>query len=662
MNPRTALEPITRRDFRHLLVILIMALVHGLLYVFLVPVWQHYDEPNHFEYVWLAANQAGLPIEGDYDQAMSFAVVTSMLDNGFFDDLAEKPVLESPDQPVEIPGYSQLGEPPLYYLLASMPLRWLSSASIESQLTAGRLVSLLLYLITVVAAWGVMLELTSARHPLRWMMPMTLAMLPAFTDLMTAVNSDVGAVALVSMFFWGSARLIRRGMSILDLCWVIAAAALCYFTKNIALFVLLLVPFVLLFSLLRGRLRPIAWALIVIGALVLPVATLVWGDAAYWPRTTSQRELTRLKTNKAVLGDYALALEMGVPTVPYKPPLVFQSLPVDLVTSLHGKDLTFGFWIWADQPLDESGPRLRIHSQYYSDSLSISTEPQFYAYQIRVPKNTERIWVYLDPLKKAPSGIQVYYDGFVLVEGMRPLDIAPIFSGVDGSSGEWGGQPFENILRNPSLEDGTLRVRSVIDDLGVRVLPNYARPSFVLEYIRDWEGMKYFHLASLDRMLRSFWAQFGWGNVSIKWSGVYPMLSVAGIIALVGMLGGMIRKRREIPWEIVFIFVLAVAIAWITTFTRSFLFAVLHRFYVPVARHTYPAIIPVTLFLTFGWLEVFRWVAWIWRWIRVKLGFISVETGGTIVWGTQVPLMLSYGYVWILLDIVALVSIWDFYQ
>ena len=55
-----------------------VGLLHGLLYVFLVPPWQHNDEPNHFEYVWLAAHRDGLPVPGDYDVAMSRAVVKSM--------------------------------------------------------------------------------------------------------------------------------------------------------------------------------------------------------------------------------------------------------------------------------------------------------------------------------------------------------------------------------------------------------------------------------------------------------------------------------------------------------------------------------------------------------------------------------------------------------
>ena len=53
-----------------LIAILLLALVNGLFYVFIVPPWQHYDETNHFEYIWLLADRGGFPNPGDYDTGM----------------------------------------------------------------------------------------------------------------------------------------------------------------------------------------------------------------------------------------------------------------------------------------------------------------------------------------------------------------------------------------------------------------------------------------------------------------------------------------------------------------------------------------------------------------------------------------------------------------
>ena len=80
---------------RTLSIILVLGLVHGLLYVFLEPPWQHYDEPTHFEYAWLIANRAALPQGDDFDQGMRREVAASMLEHGFFNNLSYRPNLVS---------------------------------------------------------------------------------------------------------------------------------------------------------------------------------------------------------------------------------------------------------------------------------------------------------------------------------------------------------------------------------------------------------------------------------------------------------------------------------------------------------------------------------------------------------------------------------------
>ena len=158
---------------------LVIAILHGLIYIFLMPPWQHYDEPNHFEYVWMAATLDRAPEPTDYNPKLSRQVLKSMLAHGFFDHLSYKPVIGPPIEKVKIPGYSQLSEPPLYYWLASIPVRFVQARGVNAQLYAARLVSLLLLVITVLAGWAVACELVQPGHPLRWILPITTAMLPA---------------------------------------------------------------------------------------------------------------------------------------------------------------------------------------------------------------------------------------------------------------------------------------------------------------------------------------------------------------------------------------------------------------------------------------------------------------------------------------------------
>ena len=129
---------------------------------------------------------------------------------------------------------------------------------VTAQLYAGRLISLFLYLLTILAAWGTARELTSSGNILRWLLPVSLALLPGFTDAMTALNNDGAAVAVFSWFVWGSIRLLKSGFSLADLGWIVVPAALCLFTKNTVLIALPLLFVVLLFTILRDRWRWVA--------------------------------------------------------------------------------------------------------------------------------------------------------------------------------------------------------------------------------------------------------------------------------------------------------------------------------------------------------------------------------------------------------------------
>ena len=82
-------------------------------------------------------------------------VLSSMIANQFYAGQAYQPDLNSAAQTTQLPGYSQLDEPPLYYGLASLPMRLFFPAEVTNQLYAGRLVSLLLFLLTIaeLGAW-----------------------------------------------------------------------------------------------------------------------------------------------------------------------------------------------------------------------------------------------------------------------------------------------------------------------------------------------------------------------------------------------------------------------------------------------------------------------------------------------------------------------------
>ena len=122
---------------------LFLGLIMGLIFINIVPPWQHYDEPTHFEYAWLIANRKSNPQPGEYDQSMRREVVSSMIEHDFFRDLGSSPNLVSLTTPIWI-GLSQTGSQPIFYWLAAIPSRILQTTDVTFQLS---------YLISKLVEW-----------------------------------------------------------------------------------------------------------------------------------------------------------------------------------------------------------------------------------------------------------------------------------------------------------------------------------------------------------------------------------------------------------------------------------------------------------------------------------------------------------------------------
>jgi hypothetical protein len=650
-----------KKDRLLLLLALTIAILHGVIYIFLMPPWQHYDEQNHFEYVWMAANLDRAPETTDYNPKLSRQVLKSMLAHGFFDHLSYKPVIGPPIEKVKIPGYTQLSEPPLYYWLASIPVRFISNRGVNAQLHAARLVSLLFLIITVLAGWALACELVEPGHPLRWMLPMTVALLPAFVDLMTAVNNDTLAIAVASVFLWLCVRLIRRGFAWLEFAGLSMLAVLTYFVKNTAMVVLIAYPATILFSLLRGGWRKTAWiglALFLVGGLVFSVR---WDDPFAWYRNSSQPGGTRLKSPQAVVGGYVFDVDTAAVSTPRWSPEVFQNFPVEVGKGLAGKWVTFGYWIWSDQDLRVRSPMLKTTSQTVSENITLTGEPVFYAFQVLLPADTDRFWIYLSPQAPASSRAHIYYDGLVLVEGRRPVSEIPQFDQVDGSQGQWGDQSFRNLLRNGSAELVGPRLIPWVDNLGARFLPDRARPSLLLASLVDVQGSHDLYPATAGHLFRTFWARFGWGHVPLNGAKSYPVLFFITMLGLSGAMLGVFRAGRRLPWAVIVTLGLVVLPTVLLALTRGGAYLDVAGYYFPSARYIYPVILPLLLWFSCGWLEVFRLIHLVW---------LKAVCRQAVSWNSPLPdrpgLSLSLPYAIYLfcllgLDILSIISVAQYY-
>jgi len=589
-----------KRGAAWLSLLLLYVLVRGLLQVAIVPPWQHYDEPTHLEYAWLIAHRHALPQPEDYDQAMRRQVAASMWEHDFFGGLDMRPDLLSEEQPIWI-GLSELRHPPLYYLLAALPLTLVPHHEIAFQLYAARLISLVLLVLSVWIAARLVSDL-APQHALRWAVPGMMAFLPAYLDLMTAVNNDVGATVAFSLFLWAALRLILRGVSPLRLLALLVTAALGVWTKGTTAVAVLLLPVVLTWALVRRPWPRWAWAGFLAGGLLLVIAVLSWGDAALWYRDAAQQTPTRQVWPQAPVGRGVLALDIS-PDEPWRQ--IRQPLPREDVEALRGQTVTLGGWMWATQPLQVRSSILADDRQRTWQNIEIGTSPTFQAITATVAADATWLEVSLQPRPNPlpAQTVTVYYDGLVLAAGEWPLAEAPRFADARGQTGQWAGQPFVNTVRNGSAETAWPRVRPWAETL----LARYTHRSLAqfVASVLDWQRTGWVYGTTAVNLHQTFWARLAWGQVGLP-AGWYWGLGIATLLGFVGALVALVRFWRSDQSPAVKralgLLVLAGLLVWGNTFLRSH--PLLGKPFIPDSRYAYPVIVPTTLALMGGWLAL----------------------------------------------------------
>lgn len=653
------------RERLWLALVLLVALVQGAIYMFLLPPWQHYDEPSHFEYAWLMAH-------GGYDwatreidrsppareqiDALRREILASMIANGFYRDI---PMPDPNAERVRI-GFEAFQHPPGYYLLASLPLRLLDGAPLETQLYAARGVSLLLFVLTIGMVAMLVRELTAPANPLRWAVPLVLALLPPFVDLMTAVNSDAAAVAAGTFWLWGAVRLLRLAAAERRLttrlewaiAWVLLASVLLLLSKNTAALLLPLLPLVLLGALWLARGWHWRWLglSLGLGGVLLPALLLRTGDAAAWYRwigAGAQPSPTRTLHADAPHGQHALLLA-ATPDVDRRrliQPVLFSRTPA-------GDTVTVGAWLWADQPVTVGGLGLGASSipgnpfiAELREPLVLDTTPTFVAYTFDVPPETQALYLTfaLDaPDTDLPATAQVYMDGVVLAVGSYPTATPPDFTAPDGTQGTWSGQAFTNLLRNPSAEQGWLRLNPWVEQqIAQAVSLGWGRtPSLLLATVQDIERSReltarYVGWLPYDGLFDGL----AWGNIRFDNALLRGVLRVWLGIALLGAGWWLWRNRRRrdhmLP-AVLLVLLPALLLGWGGTLLRSFP-RISEGAVLPVARYTYPVIAATLLLLIGGTLAL----------VPRRL---------------HTPLLLVLVGLTSALNIAAMVLVWNFYN
>ncbi len=596
-------------DPQHLFVpILLLGLLEAMILAAVIPPWWHYDEPGHFEYAWLAANLPTWPKVGQYDQEMRRELGTSLMQYGWYQIRNFHPDL-SGSEPIVI-GVPQVGDPPGYYFLASLPLRFLRGADILVQYYAARSISFILYLLIILAAWYALGEIVSESHPLRWMVPTFLALLPAFTDTMTSVNNDVSAVLAASFFLWASFRLMKRGYSAGRIIFLAFTLALCYLSKNTSWFAFLLTPFVLAFAIRPGKFMAVklgltALVLLLVLLLVL-FAMLQFGSPLAWYQVPATPTLPRIKTTASPASNYAF--QIGGPGVNPSGQIV-QFLSPDDIGSLQGQTVTLGVWAWASHDTQIDSPILTFLTSNNSlvsstpAPLSLNNQPAFFHQTILVPVDTIRARISIQYTSQGISGNQIFFNGLVLAAGEFSGN-APQFSDQNGLTGKWDNRSFQNLILNGSATQPGVRFRLWVDQLTTRLLSIRGfNPPLILATLQDWHGTGWYYQQSLVTMFRTFWASVAGDKVPIPWPFANTLLVLITILGIVGAIIALWSRRKTLRWDIAVVLGLALFIPWVMAGTRGASDYSLSPLY-PWARYAYPAILPTAIMLCAGWLEL----------------------------------------------------------
>ncbi|RME13365.1 MAG: DUF2142 domain-containing protein [Ardenticatenia bacterium] len=605
-----------------------LTLCVGVLFLFLIPPWQHYDEPTHFEYAWLIANRPDKLADQAVDSTMRRETAASMVVHDFYTPPLQPPNLLSDAQPLSI-GILELHHPPLYYRIVALPLRLVRHLDVVSQLRVARLVSLLMFVGTVLASAAFIRLLTPEHHPLRWLVPVGVLLTPPFPDIMTAVNNDVGAIFVLTLFIWATSAFFTEHVNVWHIVAAIAFAAAAFYTKSTAFVAL---PFLLLASVMawwgrRGwRWR---WLALLGGMAGIATAALVFttGDAAHWHRlryTIPNQSTAGLRdtTVNAPLGSAALRIDLKPGAqVSLLNPIVSE----ERIQALRGRTVTIGAFMWASEPARVKMPTLawspagsiQLHT-LPAEAVDVSTEPRFYAWTTTVPEGAARLhYVIQQSGARNTPPLTLWLDGMVLVEGQFPSTITPQFLDETAQRGVWGDTPFENLIRNGSAEAAWPRLRPAIEEW---LTARQYYPGTALGMLFDVRTSSTLIITQvLPFLLHAYMGRFAWGHITIEGT-LWRWLIFAwfGLSSLSGI-WWWIRQPNTLRKAVLLYAGLVGAGIWGIALVWPLQYQFLGVFSMPAPRYVYPAITISTLLLTGSWAWWLHSQRSIHRWWLVPL-------------------------------------------
>jgi hypothetical protein len=226
--------------------------------------------------------------------------------------------------------------------------------------------------------------------------------------------------------------------------------------------------------------------------------------------------------------------------------------------------------------------------QFHTLTTTVRSDAQVVSVRVRLPSAT--------------SGAEsAYVDGVVLTEGNRAGAQPPVFEDAQAGRGEWGGEPFRNLVLNGSAERAWPSLRPWIGAAEV-----YRTPvALIFQSLWDWKRTGWVYGGELQGLLQTFWGRFAWGHLALPGAYFY----VVGLLTALAIAGAGISLARHLgaaksePWQrwSLGLLILALLLAWGSTLLRIHPILVADgNLYWPVARYASGAIAPTALALCGG--------------------------------------------------------------
>ncbi|MCP5023816.1 MAG: DUF2142 domain-containing protein [bacterium] len=310
----------------------LIALLHGLVFMVLLPQWMGEDEPWHFENVVMVSQGHGLPSDYEYTvddwliapdshlqikrrfrgseldgiKAQEDRILESMARKGFWRrvDWAGRSTKVNSFDGVR-PHFSAAHQPPLYYWLSAPLLLIFPDAEPRFQLALVRLLSLALFVGTI------LLTFAAARRafpegPGAKLATLFLALWPMSARSAAVVSNDVLARFLVALLFFMAVHWLKAAERANDQpkssrWWISAMLAVCalaLFTKTTAASTVVIVGLaILLHPSSRKHMRGTVLALIALGGVVTAGAAAWIGAHNPGVTLSVQSNLSRLQSS-----------------------------------------------------------------------------------------------------------------------------------------------------------------------------------------------------------------------------------------------------------------------------------------------------------------------------------------------------------------------------